>query len=128
MKYHLSPEQNFWFGIALVSGSSALLALTIRRFEWLKKKIPSLLFWGRSSLGYPASRVGCASGCFVGITVGCLFIEKGRDTFSSQFLVVMLASSFVFVIVAAIHDFRLHKLNPSTKTSKHRRTVERENR
>ena len=112
MKIPLSPQQNFWFGITLTSASFVLLFLTIRRYAWLKQKIPSLLRWGRGSFSYPASRLGIMAASFCGITMGCLFIEKGRETFPGFVLIGMLAGSVLFIITAAIHDFIIHKQNP----------------
>ena len=97
-----------------------LLFLTIRRFVWLKQKIPSLLRWGSGSFSYPASRLGIMAASFFGITMGCFFIEQGRETFPGFVLIGMFAGSVLFIITAAIHDFIIHRQNsevtPPNKT------------
>ncbi len=116
MKIPLSPQQNFWFGIVLTSASFVLLFLTIRRFAWLKQKIPSLLRWGRGSFSYPASRLGISAASCFGISLGCIFIEKGCETFPGFVLMGMFVGSILFIIAAAIHDFIIHKQNPEATT------------
>lgn len=112
MRTPLSPQQNFWFGIVLTIAGVVLLFLTVRRFAWLKQKIPSLLRWGRGSFSYPASRLGITAVSSFCISIGCIFIEKGRETFPGFVLVGMFAGSVIFLIVAAIHDFKLNRQNP----------------
>ena len=98
-------------GFVLLAVSVSLLVLTIWRFELLQRYAPFLLRWGRGRWSFPASRVGVVAGSMVGITIaGTCFDSRfellPRNVWGGTLIIV-----FMFVVAAAIYDYRQYKRN-----------------
>jgi hypothetical protein len=96
-------------GMVLLTYSTGGLILTIWRFQWLQRYAPFLLYWGRWPWHFPATRIGVAAGFLVGMTIGSFCFDSNFQVLSRQAWVVILIANFALVLIAAIHDYILHK-------------------
>ena len=96
-------------GVILLAFSVSLLGLTIWRFELLQRHAPFLLRWGRGRWSYLASRLGMIASSMVGITIAGIYFDSQFELLPRSFWGGILITMLVFVIVAAIYDYRQHK-------------------
>ncbi|MFN0067149.1 MAG: hypothetical protein ACKVYV_05880 [Limisphaerales bacterium] len=107
----LSPEHALIAGLALLALSASVLILAIWRFGWLQEHFPKLLRWGRGDWSFPATQYGVISGCLVGIMVGGVSIDSWFGFLPRADWAVFILTSLGSALVAAVFDFRRHRLN-----------------
>ena len=102
--------RNIILSVLLIAVSLGGLAVTIRRFDWLQRRVPFLLYWGRWPVPrFRASKIGVAAGFTVSTILGILalysqFLEPSRGLLGGALCVVLL-----IVIIAGTHDFILDR-------------------
>src|SRR5436190_21352769 len=96
-------------GVVLLACSVSLLCVTIWRFDLLQGHVPFLLRWGRGRWSYPASRLGAIAGSMVGITIAGVCFDSRFELLSRGVWSTILITMLIFVIAAAIHDYRQYK-------------------
>ena len=97
-------EGSFWLVLFFV-----LLGLTIWRFDWLVKRFPRMLYWGRSPWGFPASRYGVATWCLIGITIGLGPVGFYFHFLSRGAWYVMLMATLAIAFITSIYDYIRHR-------------------
>lgn len=90
-------------GALLLAVSLGFLYGTIRHFDWMKRKVPFLLRWGRG--GFPASRFGCVAASVVGIAIGSMCFDRSFEILSRSVWGILFGVAFAAVAVAAMYDF-----------------------
>jgi hypothetical protein len=105
----LSPTKALIGGSLILAVSVTILALTIWRFVWMRRRIPFLLRWGRGSWSFPASKYGVAAGSIIGITIGCALLDTQVELLPSSIWGILILACLSVALVVAIYDFRLHR-------------------
>ncbi len=118
----LTTSQQFYFGVAIVTSILILLPFVIFRFDrLLRVRIFRIMFrWGKPSWGFPASRVGVTSGCLLGLVLGGMAIDHNFSAIHANVWLILLATTFAFLSLAAIRDYKLYKRNKKPVDSRQR--------
>lgn len=99
----------FGLGILFLLLSIIGLMLTILNFEWMKKHVPCILYWGRSSWRFPASQVGVSIGFMLGIVLGIFCLDSGFQLLSERAWFSVMTVIFTSVILAGIRDYFIYR-------------------
>jgi hypothetical protein len=96
-------------GVILLGFSIVYFALVFWHFQWLRRQLPFLTYWGRSPWRFPASRRGALISSLLGLTLGLGSI----DSYFGVVPKVIWGTAAVFMIsltiMAGLVDYRSHK-------------------
>lgn len=94
-------------GCVVLAMSASLMVGAVWHFDWMRRRVPFLLRWGRGSWSFPASRFGLVAGSLVGLTLGSLCLDSRFKFLPRAVWGIIVACSFAVALVAAARDFRL---------------------
>lgn len=96
-------------GIVILLLSAIGLTLTIWNFEWMKKYVPGILYWGRSPWRFPASQKGVSIGFILGVVLGIFCLDSGFMLLSEPAWIWVLAVIISSVVLAGIRDYCIYR-------------------
>ena len=107
----LSSSQDFYLGVAILTGTLILIPFVIFRFEWLHRFwiFRAMFHWGNPSWGFPASRFGVISGCVLVLILGGMAIDHRFDFLKPRYWLFTLVIAICLLCVAARRDYFLYK-------------------
>src|SRR5260370_41026965 len=106
-------------GMILTAVSLSGFAVTVWRFDWLRRYVPFLLYWGRWPWRFPASRIGVTTGFITGIVIGCFCLDSKFQFLSKAIWLFIMVFVLISLITAAIHDYVLYQRNKSKHNKQH---------
>src|SRR5688500_2266518 len=104
--------KDFYFGWAMIVGSLAMTLWLHTRFDRLPQNsfVRSLFRWGKGGWSIPASRYGSISGCLLLLFLGAFTVDRSsRRIVAAEVWMAALSMCGVFIAVAFVHDYRLHR-------------------
>src|SRR3954469_23972990 len=86
-------------GVALLGFSLTYFVLVFWRFEWMRRKVPAFVRWGRLAWGFPASRRGALIASLLGVILGLLSIDSYFGIIPKVFWTI--ATAFMVTLTGA---------------------------
>ena len=103
-------------GSIFVVVSAVLIPVLLIRYEWVKKHLSILCYWGDHykhwlSFGFPASKWSSLLGLLITLMMGLIMLSQGRQSVLVQFSRSAFFVLFLLSIPMAVYDYRRHRKN-----------------